>query len=51
MPRIGVDKQTGINPATKSTWITGVRFGTSGCGTGVAVEIRTASIDLKPDVE
>jgi hypothetical protein len=23
MPRIKVDKQTGINPATKSTWING----------------------------
>ena len=39
MPRIWVDKQTGIQVAMKSWWITGTLFGSNGIGVFVDVEI------------
>jgi hypothetical protein len=39
MPRICVDKQTGIQVAVKSWWITGTLFGSNGIGAFVDVEI------------
>jgi hypothetical protein len=38
MPRIGVDKQTGIQVAMKSWWITGTLFGSKGIGLMWGVE-------------
>jgi hypothetical protein len=40
MPRIGVDKQTGIQVAMKSWWITRTLFGSKGIGRRRDVEIR-----------
>jgi hypothetical protein len=59
MPRIGVDKQTGIQVAMKSWWITGTLFGSKGIGlmwgvekqpkgSGISVRgLRTENYELK----
>jgi hypothetical protein len=40
MPRIGVDKQTGIQVAMKRSWINGTLFGTKGIRRDDLVEIK-----------
>jgi hypothetical protein len=46
MPRIGVDKQTGIQLAIKTWWITGTLFGSKGIRPGSGVEKKVDIVGI-----
>ena len=47
MPRIGVDKQTGIELAIKTWWITGTLFGSKGIRPTFYVEKRVDFVGIE----